>query len=486
MAIDLNVKNAQRIAEINTKVAELISKGSASPTGVVFEGVKIAAQDVEVYRTLIQIREVLSKDVGDKLIYDFGDIAYAAEDDVKIVYLYNEGGTGLSIPKSISKRGFIPGLGIAAPLPKQDGESILDYENYLKQYYKNLGIEVGVDSKTGIREEYPHEKYKWVNGRACVPRPEEHYVDEHYQTYRNSQLGNTFFNGARRMSQSQGQPTRQNNGPSRSQAQQTSARTQNGQPQQPGTGQPNPNRVTAPSGRTRFRRRTLQRAPEDKHGFFDRIFGAIYDFDKAAASPNAVKNYKKILKVVGVVLGVGAIVGLGAGVLVPLLATIIDSIVKSFAIASAPQIGAGIAKLVVAGLGVTLGVMFAKYIKRRKAAEKAAGEPPRSGDGDGEGTNPPSTPGSDDEPTVDPTSFTDPAQLVAYIKNRMAKFNAELAALDAEEMNLKNPGPISQADQDRINKKRALIQEGRNQLMDILMAYKTNVDINTERVMGGR
>ena len=182
MAIELAVKNAQRIAEINTKIAELVTKGNASPTGVVFEGVKIAAQDVESYRVLIKIRELLSKPVSGKEVYNFGDIAYLAENDTEIVTLYQQNDLGINIPRSIERRGFIPGLGIAAPLPRSEGQSIESYEAYLKTYYSNLGITVDVDDY-GTRGLYPHEKYKWVNGRACVPGPDEHYIDENYQEY---------------------------------------------------------------------------------------------------------------------------------------------------------------------------------------------------------------------------------------------------------------------------------------------------------------
>jgi hypothetical protein len=508
MAIDLAVKNAHRIAEVNKKIAELCSKRAKAVATTEYKGIVVDSADTEILKALLGIREALSRTVGDKEVYDFGDIAYVDEDDVKVVYLYNEGGTGLDVPKSISRRGFIPGIGIASPLPRRDGESIETYEKYLRDYYKGHGVEVFVDSKTGLRDPYPHEKYKWVNGRACVPKQGESYVDEYYDAYRTSVMKKVFFDpnrtytqsffdraGANRFQQSQGatqtrqgQPQNGQPGQSAQNSQPNQTRTrrsQNGQPA-PGAGQPNPNRVTAPRGRTGFRRRTLQRAPEDRHGFFDRIFGAVYDFDHALGSPGVTKNYKKILKVVGIVLGVAAVAGLTIYGVIPFLGMVVDSIAKSFAIASAPQIGAGIAKLLALGLGITVSLFFAKYVKKRKAISAKAGDPDSGSNGDGESNPPAGGPRDTEDEHIDPMSFTDPAQLVNYIRGRMAKFNAELAALDAEEMNLKNPGPISPEDQQRINKKRALIEEGRKQLMDILMSYRTSENIDAERVMGGR
>jgi len=482
MAVSLSTINAERIADINKEIAKLISKGASSTSKVDVNGVNVDMEDKNKYQALIALRTLLSKEPAGKEVYNFGEIAYLAEDDVQIFALYHSGATGLEMPKCFERRGFIPGLAIPTPLPKQIGESYTEYEAYLKQYYAAHNVQVSV-GENGLREPYPHEKYKWVDGRASIPSPEEKYVDPYYKEYCDAiQMGNMFnqaMNRRRRRSDAHTNPVPGEATPTRTAAPAGSPASAPapGTPA-PGSGTPNQaRRRRAPSGQVHFTRRKLKRAPEDKHGFFDRIFGAVYDFNQAAVSPAAYKNYKKILKVIGLVLGGIAILGLAYHAVIPFLGIIVDSFAKGIAIGNAGTIGTMIAKIVAIGLGATLVGFFAKYVhnRKKKDSEDEAAVPG--------GSNPPEGP---EPPTFDPNTITDPAQLVAYIKQQMAKFNAELQALDAEEMNLKNPGPISPADQDRINKKRAIIQEGRNKLMDILMTYRTNVDINQERVMGGR
>ena len=510
MAIDLSVINSERITDVNKRLVEIMQRGLTDSNIVELDGVKVPAADKDAYKTLIRLRDLLSRKTDDKITYNFGDIAYVAENDVEIVYLY-QSGLGLDVPKSLARRGFIPGAGIATPLPKRVEESFDEYEAYLKQYYASHGISVGVGSD-GLREPYPHEKFKWVAGKACVPAPEENYVDEYYSYYRNMMFGRHIMNGMnntnRRSNNAQpnaGQPQQgqpQQGHPQQGQPQQ--GRPQQGRPQQgqpvqpnngqrtntgaptnggnpvPGAGTPTGSRRTAPNGRCHFRRRRLSRLPEDRHGFFDRIFGGVYNFNHAAASPGVTRNYKKILKIVGLILGAAALCFVAGHVVLPFLGVVIDSFAKAFAIGNAAQIGSLISKVVLIGLGTTLAIFFAKYIKKRKALK--GGEEGTPGGEEG-GTTPPAGP---DSPEAEPPSFDNPAQFIAYVKQRMVQLNNELAALDAEEMNLKNPGPISDKDQERINRKRALIQDARNKLMDMMLTFNTANDINQDRAMGGR
>ena len=431
--VNLSVINVERITEINLKLMGLQqATAGVKPEELrqAKDGNQVKKEDLEKYNKLLRLRQLISvKDISDKKVMRFEDLAYIATDDKEIRELYLESGLELRVPQAIQCRGIIPGLKIQAPLPIAVGQPIENYERYLENYYANVGVKK--QTKNGIRLPYPHEQYVWENGVAHEPDglyTNEYYFGKYLPAIKSNQYTesnpNSFDQQQAQQAQAQAQAQQQRRANIPNQQQATQAQTQ--QPQQPGqaqqtqyTGRRTLNRQQATNGRQRFSRRTLNRGV-NAGNIFERIAGKVYDFDRALATPQAGKNVKKIIKTIGLVLLAAAAIGLGGAAIYALGSGIISSFGGVIASGNASLISGLVGKILAAGLGVTIAAFFGNYVAKRRRAREA--KPDEEGAPEGGGQNPPTAPNApQDDPDQVPT-FTTVEELTSYVARKLREY----------------------------------------------------------------
>ena len=191
--INLKTYNQKIIDSIVKKMREIIVRGSKSENTEKIDDYIIDVNDINDFKNLNELGEILHKDItiDDENIYLFQEVAVKASEYNYFMHILYEENPGIEIPKSLTVYGIIPGLNIKTPRPKFVLESMEDYENYLKDFYKKYDIIPELDEE-GIRKPYPHEKYKWKDGKAL--KVSDDYTISYYSNYRASKLKEKLLN----------------------------------------------------------------------------------------------------------------------------------------------------------------------------------------------------------------------------------------------------------------------------------------------------
>lgn len=178
-----NIKLIEKISEAIETIF-VTSKQLDNDMVVSIDGKKIVTDEIEHYKKLKKVKEILSfadKDTTD--LYEFEEIYIEKTRQEELFKLANDEELGIKFPESFGQFGEIPGTqGIYCPRPKSSLETIEEYEEYLKKHYKAADFEASFDEE-GYRKPYPHEKYIWSKGKATASTDQK-YVSDYYKQYK--------------------------------------------------------------------------------------------------------------------------------------------------------------------------------------------------------------------------------------------------------------------------------------------------------------
>lgn len=184
--------NSEFLKKIDAKINELYSdEGTIMASDLsefLVEGEKkyILKGNQFFYNQLKELKRILSfSEIDEFSVLKFKNVAFKRDDETKFKEILNSSkflrDEFVKELLEFNSVGYLPGYNgkVYAPFPRLDGQSIEDYEKYLKDYYASYNIYVQIDPDTGVRKPYPHETCQWENG---VPRQgERNYRNQYYR-----------------------------------------------------------------------------------------------------------------------------------------------------------------------------------------------------------------------------------------------------------------------------------------------------------------
>lgn len=269
--------------------------------------IRILNSDVERYKNLREIKEILNfAEKEEKDLYQFEQVYLPKNSQEKLFELINNPEINIDFPNVFGEYGEIPNTnGVKCPRPKSMLESIEEYEEFLKNYYKKNGIEATYN-EDGIRQPYPHEKFEWKKGTATLPL-EENYKSSYYNNYvtwKNNKTKKEKENSVPKTTFNFGTP------PPTPPKKENTTQIDNSPKQDDNT--TSNDREATSAERTKKRKGLNRRVyPKDKKTLKDYLFAPFRKVSEADATLANGKNWPKIKRVlVGAAIAVGGVVAL--------------------------------------------------------------------------------------------------------------------------------------------------------------------------------
>ena len=311
-------KNYKLIQKIEQEINKIITssryteeneKENIKKTDVIENNItiRILDTDVEKYKMLKEIKDILIfEDKDDKELFQFEQVFLPKNSQERLFELTNSPEINIDFPNIFGEYGEIPNTnGVKCPRPKSMLESIEEYENYLKNYYKKNGIEATYN-EDGVRQPFPHEKFEWKKGVATLPLTDNYKSDyyNNYLTWKKNKIKKDKENSIPKTKFNFGTP------PPTPPKKENTNKNDDGTKIDDNTAANN--RKATAAERTKKRKGLNRRVyPKDKKTLKDYLFAPFRKISEATESLGNEKNWSKIKRVlVGAAIAVGGILAL--------------------------------------------------------------------------------------------------------------------------------------------------------------------------------